>query len=59
MKTIRRDAIAKARGAKTFGLILGSLGRQGNPKIYEWLKRELELAGKQFIQVANIYDEFV
>lgn len=35
MVRIRSDAIEKARKAKKFGLILGTLGRQGNPKILE------------------------
>ena len=35
MHQIRQDAIAKAAGAKKFGLILGTLGRQGSPKIMQ------------------------
>ena len=31
----RRDAILKAQSASKFGLILGSLGRQGSPKILQ------------------------
>ena len=29
MKSFRRAAIDKAKGAKTFGIVLGTLGRQG------------------------------
>lgn len=35
MQTARQDAIAAARTAKSWGLILGTLGRQGSPKILE------------------------
>lgn len=35
---IRSDAIEKAKSAKTFGLILGALGRQGNNKTLENLE---------------------
>lgn len=31
----RQEAIATARSAKSWGLILGTLGRQGSPKILE------------------------
>ena len=31
----RQAAIQQARGAKKFGLVLGTLGRQGSPKIYD------------------------
>lgn len=46
MKESRRDAILKAREAKSWGIVLGTLGRQGNPKILERLEakmREKEL----------------
>lgn len=36
---IRSDAIDKAKSAKTFGLILGALGRQGNNKTLENLEQ--------------------
>src|SRR5262249_41941502 len=35
MNRTRNDAIVRARSAKTFGLILGTLGRQGNIKVLE------------------------
>uniref|UniRef100_A0A8C9VCK1 2-(3-amino-3-carboxypropyl)histidine synthase subunit 1 n=1 Tax=Scleropages formosus TaxID=113540 RepID=A0A8C9VCK1_SCLFO len=35
MRRIRLQAIEKARSAQTWGLILGTLGRQGSPKILE------------------------
>ena len=38
MRVQRRAAIEKAKGAKHWGLVLGTLGRQGNPKILERIK---------------------
>lgn len=35
MQADRQEAIATARSAKSWGLILGTLGRQGSPKILE------------------------
>lgn len=35
MRAARQEAIATARSAKSWGLILGTLGRQGSPKILE------------------------
>ncbi|CCG80788.1 Diphthamide biosynthesis protein [Taphrina deformans PYCC 5710] len=48
MKTMRREAISKARRATKFGLILGTLGRQGSPKVLENLERQLQRAGKSY-----------
>ena len=35
MRVIRKQEISKAVTASKFGLILGILGRQGNPKVME------------------------
>jgi 2-(3-amino-3-carboxypropyl)histidine synthase len=35
MHSLRKHAIEVARKAKRFGLILGTLGRQGSPKVME------------------------
>lgn len=35
MRALRLQAINKARSAQRWGLILGTLGRQGNPKVLE------------------------
>ena len=43
-----RDAIERARGAKCFGVILGTLGRQGNPHILEHLTAALRRKGKLY-----------
>lgn len=47
MRAIRKDAIEKARAAKTYGLILGTLGRQGSPVIMMDIKKKLKDAGKR------------
>lgn len=36
MKTTRQNVIDKAKDAKTFGLILGTLGRQGSVKVLNY-----------------------
>lgn len=51
MMATRREAILKASTAKKFGVILGTLGRQGSPKILEYLKQTLSKAGKSFVVV--------
>ena len=46
MKSLRRDAVRQAARAKRWGLVLGTLGRQGNPDILrhvQTLLRELNL----------------
>lgn len=42
MQTLRRQAIAQARKAETWGLILGTLGRQGNPNVMKSLQTRLD-----------------
>ncbi|KAG0638696.1 putative diphthamide synthesis protein-domain-containing protein [Tuber brumale] len=42
LHTLRRDAISTARRAKKFGLILGTLGRQGNPNTLSNLENRLK-----------------
>lgn len=51
MLTIRKNFIDKAAKGETFGFILGSLGRQGNPKILEVLKIRLKELGKNYIEL--------
>lgn len=45
MKSIRWDSISKARSAKTFGVILGTLGRQGSTAILKRIEDLLTSAG--------------
>ena len=51
MKTTRKRAVIQASGARRFGLILGTLGRQGNPNILEFLQESLRTAGIDFVVV--------
>lgn len=51
MHELRRAAVAKARQAKKFGLILGTLGRQGNPNVLERLEEVLRARGKPYVVV--------
>lgn len=47
----RQAAITQASEGKTFGLILGTLGRQGNPKILEHLEERLGLCNRKSVKV--------
>jgi 2-(3-amino-3-carboxypropyl)histidine synthase len=47
MKEIRSKSIARAREATTFGVILGTLGRQGNPAIVKRIRQVLKQHEKQ------------
>ncbi|CAG0887820.1 unnamed protein product [Darwinula stevensoni] len=49
MKSMRLHSIEQAAQAKTFGLILGTLGRQGNPKVLQNLEDQLKAHGKECI----------
>jgi 2-(3-amino-3-carboxypropyl)histidine synthase len=49
MKKIRLDAIQVARRSTTFGLILGTLGRQGSNHIFNRLRKILSANGKVVI----------
>lgn len=48
MMGIRADAIANAKSAQRFGIILGTLGRQGNPLVLDRLTQLLQERGKQY-----------
>ncbi|GMF45311.1 unnamed protein product [Phytophthora fragariaefolia] len=48
MMEIRRAAIDQAKDAKKFGIVLGTLGRQGNPLILDHVKQLLEQSGKEY-----------
>jgi hypothetical protein len=41
MRAARRKAITAAAGARRWGLVLGTLGRQGNPKIVDLIEGKL------------------
>eukprot|EP00981_Chlorochromonas_danica_P015871 scaffold14717_cov168-Ochromonas_danica.AAC.18 len=49
MISIREQAIRKAKEARLFGVILGTLGHQGNPKILSRLKALLDKQGRRYV----------
>jgi 2-(3-amino-3-carboxypropyl)histidine synthase len=51
MHSLRTDAINQAKSAQKFGLILGTLGRQGSPKVMQYLEEELTRRNKNFVRV--------
>lgn len=51
MHDLRREAIAGGRKAKKWGLILGSLGRQGNPHTMTLIENTLTAQGTPFINL--------
>ncbi|CBY14173.1 unnamed protein product [Oikopleura dioica] len=59
MKTNRKGQIELAKTAKSFGIILSTLGRQGNPKILENVISLIEKQGKDHftILMAEIFPD--
>lgn len=51
MKDTRLKAIEKAKTAQTFGLILGTLGRQGSTKVLDYFHVCLIYLSFTFIKV--------
>lgn len=51
MQAARRAAIAAAAGARSWGLVLGTLGRQGNPRILAQLQQLLAARGRRYVTV--------
>ncbi|KAK0706487.1 putative diphthamide synthesis protein-domain-containing protein [Lasiosphaeria miniovina] len=51
MQDLRRQAIRTAKGARKWGLILGSLGRQGNPHTMALIERRLAQQGTPFVNL--------
>jgi 2-(3-amino-3-carboxypropyl)histidine synthase len=51
MLEMRQQAVRAARAARCFGLVLGTLGRQGNPAILDHLRALLTTLGIQHIVV--------
>lgn len=51
MKDIRRDQIEQARSAKTFGIILGTLGRQGSTSILDQITALFKKHGRKFFVI--------
>lgn len=51
MKDLRRQAIDTAKSAKKWGLILGSLGRQGNPNTMSLIEKKLTALGIPWVNL--------
>ena len=51
MQDLRKAAIESAKKAKKWGLILGSLGRQGNPNTMTMIEHHLESQGIPYINI--------
>lgn len=51
MLRLRRDAVVAARSASSWGIILGSLGRQGNPNTMAMIENLLSQRGIPFVRL--------
>lgn len=51
MHEIRQQAISIASKAKKIGIILGTLGRQGSPKVFEHLQEKITDSGRNYVLV--------
>eukprot|EP00095_Tigriopus_kingsejongensis_P005139 maker-scaffold100_size373717-snap-gene-2.44 protein:Tk05139 transcript:maker-scaffold100_size373717-snap-gene-2.44-mRNA-1 annotation:"diphthamide biosynthesis protein 1" len=49
MKKNRKSVIDQAKQAKVWGIILGTLGRQGNPKILDLLEEKIKSSGRKVV----------
>jgi len=68
MLTVRKSFVEAARSAKRWGIVLGTLGRQGNPKILERLQHVFKekgcstfllLLSEMFPAKMSLFDEHV
>lgn len=55
MKETRKRAIERTREAKSWGIVLGTLGRQGNPRILDRLEKKMK--EKQFSYMVVLMSE--
>ncbi|NXD31860.1 DPH1 synthase, partial [Spelaeornis formosus] len=51
MQRARQDAIHTATSARCWGLILGTLGRQGSPSVLQHLELRLRALGRPYVRV--------
>eukprot|EP01134_Creolimax_fragrantissima_P002790 CFRG2790T1 len=51
MHTVRKSAIREAKTAKVFGVIMGTLGRQGSPKVLDALKQRILESGRKCVEI--------
>jgi len=59
MLNTRQEAIRKASTCQNWGLILGTLGRQGSPKVLSFLEQSIKDSGKNVVTVllSEIYPQ--
>ncbi|CAB0042598.1 unnamed protein product [Trichogramma brassicae] len=53
MKQNRKEAIEKAKNAKVFGLILGTLGRQGSQSVSYRIEEKLKSLNKNYVKILS------
>lgn len=51
MQAIRQKCINDAKHARSFGIIMGTLGRQGNPKVVNHIENRLQSCSKKTIVI--------
>ena len=56
MRAARRAAVEAAAGARFWGLVLGTLGRQGNPRVLRHLQAALAKRGLEHVVVRSLGD---
>lgn len=49
MNSIRKKCVDESKNSGKFGIIMGTLGRQGNPKVVEHLRKRLEENNKKAV----------
>ncbi|PWU90672.1 putative diphthamide synthesis protein [Trypanosoma cruzi] len=59
MRTLRKEAVEKGMSAKSFALIMGTLGRQGSPRIVDRIIQMAERQGKtvNLLLMSEIFPE--
>ena len=51
MQQLRLAEVEKARSAKMFGIILGTLGRQGSTTILEEIESRMQKCGREYFVI--------
>lgn len=51
MEKNRKQSVLQAKEAQRYGVIMGTLGRQGSPKVVEHLKKRLDELGKNAVVI--------
>lgn len=51
MQEMRKKAITSAQSAETWGIILGTLGRQGSTSILDYLEEQITKSGRKVVKI--------